>query len=209
MEEGGEREERGGGRERGKKGIEGRSLVLRVEDVISGAERRTSVMVRNIPNKYSQRMLLAAVDESFQGTYDFLYLPIDFKNKCNMGYAFVNFIDPATLAPFYKRFNGRKWDRFNSDKVCDLAFARIQGKHALISHFQNSSLMAEDKRWRPIIFHSSGPLRGTPQPFPLGSHVRARAKQSEEREGGREREGEREREGGKEREGGREREERE
>ena len=35
-----------------------------------------------------------------------------------------------------------------------LAYARIQGKGALIAHFQNSSLMNEDKR--PILFHSDG-----------------------------------------------------
>ena len=37
-----------------------------------------------------------------------------------------------------------------------MAYARIQGKTALITHFQNSSLMNEDKRCRPILFHSEG-----------------------------------------------------
>ena len=41
-----------------------------------------------------------------------------------------------------------------------LAYARIQGKHALVAHFQNSSLMNEDKRCRPILFHSQGPHQG-------------------------------------------------
>ncbi len=36
-------------------------------------------MIKNIPNKYDQEMLLQAVDKSFKGTYDFLYLPIDLK----------------------------------------------------------------------------------------------------------------------------------
>jgi RNA recognition motif 2 len=57
-------------------------------------------------------------------------------------------------------FNGKKWEKFNSEKVASLAYARIQGKTALIAHFQNSSLMNEDKRCRPILFHSEGPNAG-------------------------------------------------
>ena len=53
-------------------------------------------------------------------------------------------------------FNGKKWEKFNSEKVASLAYARIQGKAALIAHFQNSSLMNEDKQCRPILFPSEG-----------------------------------------------------
>jgi len=71
-------------------------------------------------------------------------------------------------------FNGKKWEKFNSEKVASLAYARIQGKAALIAHFQNSSLMNEDKRCRPIIFHSEGPNVGDQEPFPVGVNVRTR-----------------------------------
>ena len=57
-------------------------------------------------------------------------------------------------------FNGKKWEKFNSEKVATLTYARIQGKVALIAHFQNSSLMNEDKRCRPILFHTDGPNAG-------------------------------------------------
>ncbi|KAL6992318.1 Protein MEI2-like 4 [Sarracenia purpurea var. burkii] len=101
-------------------------------------------------------MLLAAIDENHRGTYDFLYLPIDFKNKCNVGYAFINMLSPSHIIPFFEEFNGKKWEKFNSEKVASLAYARIQGKAALVAHFQNSSLMNEDKRCRPILFNSMG-----------------------------------------------------
>lgn len=61
---------------------------------------------------------------------------------------------------FLQSFNGKKWEKFNSEKVASLAYARIQGKSALIAHFQNSSLMNEDKRCRPILFNTDGPNAG-------------------------------------------------
>ncbi|KAJ7533593.1 hypothetical protein O6H91_13G056500 [Diphasiastrum complanatum] len=144
---------------------------LDLDHILRGEDPRTTLMIKNIPNKYTAKMLLAAIDEHHRGTYDFIYLPIDFKNKCNVGYAFINMIDPSRIVPFYQVFNGKRWEKFNSEKVASLAYARIQGKAALIAHFENSSLMNEDKRCRPILFHTEGPN----EPFPVGLNVRTRS----------------------------------
>ena len=45
-------------------------------------------------------------------------------------------------------------------QVCSITYARIQGKNAMVAHFQNSSLLHEDKRCRPVLFHSDGVLAG-------------------------------------------------
>ncbi|KAI4343452.1 hypothetical protein L6164_010797 [Bauhinia variegata] len=147
---------------------------LDIDRIKRGEDNRTTLMIKNIPNKYTSKMLLAAIDESHKGTYDFIYLPIDFKNKCNVGYAFINMTSPSLIIPFYQAFNGKKWEKFNSEKVASLAYARIQGKAALIAHFQNSSLMNEDKRCRPILFNTDGPNAGDQVPFPMGVNVRNR-----------------------------------
>ncbi|KAL4342198.1 hypothetical protein GQ457_08G034580 [Hibiscus cannabinus] len=151
-----------------------KQFELDLDRIIRGEDSRTTLMIKNIPNKYTSKMLLAAIDEHCRGTYDFIYLPIDFKNKCNVGYAFINMIDPQQIIPLYKAFNGKKWEKFNSEKVASIAYARIQGKAALITHFQNSSLMNEDKRCRPILFHTSGPNAGDQEPFPMGTNIRPR-----------------------------------
>jgi RNA recognition motif-containing protein len=127
-----------------------KKFYLDLDKVRFGIDKRTTLMIKNIPNKYTQKMLLQTIDQDFRMKYDFFYLPIDFKNKCNVGYAFINFVDPMTIIPFYETFHGKKWEKFNSEKVCDITYARIQGKQALVNHFQNSSLMCEDPSCRPV-----------------------------------------------------------
>ncbi|XP_076925015.1 protein MEI2-like 4 [Bidens hawaiensis] len=159
-----------------------KQFELDLDCIMRGEDRRTTLMIKNIPNKYTSKMLLAAIDERHRGTYDFIYLPIDFKNKCNVGYAFINMTESPLIVPFYQAFNGKKWEKFNSEKVASIAYARIQGKAALIAHFQNSSLMNEDKRCRPILFHTDGPNAGDQVPFPMGVNVRSRANKNRNEE---------------------------
>jgi len=140
---------------------------LNVESILAGSDTRTTLMIKNIPNKYSQKMLLAALD-AYRGQFDFFYLPIDFKNKCNVGYAFINFVQPKYIVPFFEKFNGHTWEKFNSLKVCNITYARIQGKQGMIDHFRNSRLLIEDKVCRPLIFYSDGVNAGDEEEFPIG-----------------------------------------
>jgi len=65
------------------------------------------------------------------------------------------------LPAFYASLHNKRWERFNSEKVCEIAYARIQGLEQLLDHFKNSSLLAEDKKVRPVIL-----LNGRYVPFP-------------------------------------------
>lgn len=143
------------------------SLILSIEAVQTGADSRTSLMVRNIPNKYTQKMLLNEFQQDGHGTdkIDFFYLPIDFKNKCNRGYAFVNFVDYKDIIPFYNKYNRQSWRVFNSDKICDVTYARIQGKAAMLRRFEHSALFEKDDEYRPLAFVSHGPNKGQPEQF--------------------------------------------
>jgi len=146
-------------------------LVLNLDAVENGMDTRTSLMVRNIPNKYTQQMLLTEFTENDHGpgVIDFFYLPIDFKNRCNRGYAFINFVDYHDILNFHRQYYGQHWRTFNSDKICDITYARIQGKAAMLKRFENSALMEKDEEYKPLVFVSSGPERGTRLPFPDSS----------------------------------------
>ncbi|KAJ3300403.1 hypothetical protein HK104_000917 [Borealophlyctis nickersoniae] len=139
---------------------------LNIYDIVMGKDKRTTFMIRNIPNKYTQQMLLDFINETHKGEYDFFYLRMDFKNRCNVGYAFINFTGPSAIVSFAERAVGKRWSKFNSDKVCTLSYANIQGKQALIDKFRNSSVMLEHPTYRPKVFSTSGPTRGEEEPFP-------------------------------------------
>ncbi|RAL07720.1 putative meiosis protein MEI2 [Aspergillus homomorphus CBS 101889] len=138
-----------------------------IERIRLGLDVRTTIMLRNIPNKIDQTMLKAIVDETSHGKYDFMYLRIDFANNCNVGYAFINFEDPIDIIDFVNTRAGRTWNCFNSDKVAEVSYATIQGKDCLVQKFRNSSVMLEHPSFRPKIFHTgTGPLAGTEDRFP-------------------------------------------
>ena len=43
---------------------------------------------------------------------------MDFKNKCNIGYAFINLIEPKnSVINFYNEFHNKKWYLYRSEKV--------------------------------------------------------------------------------------------
>lgn len=80
--------------------------ISRIRD---GIDVRTTIMLRNIPNKVDQTMLKRIIDESSWGKYDFMYLRIDFANDCNVGYAFINFVDPLDIIDFVETRGNQRW----------------------------------------------------------------------------------------------------
>ena len=140
--------------------------IVDVQRISQGLDVRTTIMLRNIPNKVDHAMLKDIVDETSRGKYDFMYLRIDFANNCNVGYAFINFEDPYHIIEFMNARAGIRWNRFNSEKVAEVSYATIQGRDCLIQKFRNSSVMLEHPSFRPKIFHTTGPLAGSEDIFP-------------------------------------------
>jgi hypothetical protein len=122
-------------------------------------EKRTTIMIRHIPNKYTIQSILEEINLDFANKFDLFYLPIDYQNHCNLGFAFINFVDPMHIVQFYDTFRGKKWKKFNSEKICELAFAKFQGKKDLIAHFEKGAVMNLDsEEKRPVILQTPNPL---------------------------------------------------
>ena len=111
-------------------------LFLNLDDIASGKDLRTTIMIRNIPIKYTDNILNETFKE-FHGKYDCLYMPYDHEKKGNKGYAFINFVNPLHILLFYEKFNGEKWVHFESSKICELNMAHFQGINEIQKHAKN------------------------------------------------------------------------
>ncbi|KAE8716158.1 Terminal EAR1-like 1, putative isoform 2 [Hibiscus syriacus] len=145
-------------------------------------DSRTTVMIKNIPNKYSQNLLLNmldnhcihcneqivnAGDDQPLSSYDFVYLPIDFNNKCNVGYGFVNMTSPQATWRIYKAFHHQHWEVFNSRKICEVTYARVQGLQTLKEHFRYSKFPCDMDHYLPVVFSPPRDGKLLTEPVPV------------------------------------------
>ncbi|KAJ8542349.1 hypothetical protein K7X08_017215 [Anisodus acutangulus] len=123
---------------------------------------KTTVMIRNIPNQFRREPFMLFVDHYCSKNhweYDFLYLPIDFGTNNNMGYAFVNFTSGRAAFEIRKVLKNFKWHGvmtptgiYASRKICEVTWARIQGKEQLVKHFSGSIFLCDTDEYLPVVF---------------------------------------------------------
>ena len=93
---------------------------------------------------------------------------------CMVYLAFFSFLEQATdLIAFYTKFHKQKWKRHKSQKICEIAFGRLQGKNELISQFrERNNRVTIPKDYQPICFHVSGAKKGSieHEAFAFASH---------------------------------------
>eukprot|EP00971_Amphidinium_carterae_P022902 451755-Amphidinium_carterae.1 len=122
-------------------------------------KRFTTVIVRNLPMHVDQSRLHSALqDVGLDGTFDYLYVPVNFDTGCPRRYGFINFIThqlavqfcefisvtlPSTLFP---EISGHQ-------KALRVEVASAQGIQALIA--QSSIKKVRNPNLHPLIFRGA------------------------------------------------------
>ncbi|CAJ1460092.1 unnamed protein product [Effrenium voratum] len=125
-----------------------------------------TVMIRNLPNDYGRDDVVEFLNlQGFKARFDFVYLPIDFKNSTGLGYAFVNMVGHEDALEVFRRLEGFKDWKVSSQKVCEVAWGNPeqQGLDFHISRYRNSPVMHNSvpEEFKPLIFQN-----GEKVPFP-------------------------------------------
>lgn len=107
---------------------------------------RNTLVLQNLEGGVLRSEVQAILDDAgFAGAYDFLYVPIDFNAKANLGHAIINFATTDAAAAFQKAFEGRVE-----------VSTPVAGLNNLMQRYRNSPVMhpAVPDEYRPVVLRA-------------------------------------------------------
>jgi hypothetical protein len=116
---------------------------------------KTTIMIRNIPNRYNQRDLVLELEEmGLTDSFDFVYLPIDRSTRATLGYAFVNFVNSTWANKCMNDFQGYRFKKYRgvANKLAAVSVAYLQGLEKNLAHYENKVVNSSKiKQGRPLV----------------------------------------------------------
>jgi hypothetical protein len=110
----------------------------------------TTVMIRNIPCKYTQEWLIEEISSGFTDQFNFFYMPVARKSPGCLGYAFINFVHDEDASQFLIEFENYAFPKQpNSTKRATVAYAALQGFEKNVKFYDRSKI--GKSKFRPYI----------------------------------------------------------
>jgi len=111
-----------------------------------------TIMIQQVPFKYTQSELMNEINQNgFEGTYDFLYLPVDARNPGNRGFGFINFLSAALAEKFYQTYSGKKFSNYEPTTALGVIPADVQGfEQSAATFFASWHLRKKNRHSKPV-----------------------------------------------------------
>ena len=125
--------------------------LINISLIMLGKEKRTFVRLHPIPKNLSVYDMVKIIDKYLktkpgQRIYNAVYLPLTKIIGKNMGYFFVNLVNPKYVVKFYNIFNGFYFRFKKSSKPSYVIFSDIQ---------EINLSNGDDPRRKPLIFNDT------------------------------------------------------
>ena len=92
--------------------------------IILGEEKRTTILIKNIPNLYKPKELFNEFmkNEDISGKFNYFYLLYNKKIHRNYGFAVINFINPFHIIIFFETYQKNKLFKYINEEHLELIF---------------------------------------------------------------------------------------
>ena len=115
-----------------------KSFSISLEKIENGEDKRTSVMIKNLPSSITKEDFKTILGDV--GNINYVYLPFDKKKNKYLGFAFVNVVNYKTLIQIHKKLYGKKLDNYRMKKNIEICYSKVQGKNELIQMFSKNKM---------------------------------------------------------------------
>ena len=111
--------------------------------IILGEERRTTLLIKNIPLGYQLKDLLNELltNEYLKGKFNFFYLPFNRRKNQNYGFSIINFTNPFHVILFYEMFNKKKFLKYITEKGLELSYITYKNTHSSSIQEDNNEIL--------------------------------------------------------------------
>ena len=112
-----------------------RTTIINLKDIMLNKDKRTSIIIKNIPEKISneefRRILL-----SLSSFIDYFYVPYGMRTKNNLRLAFINVLNCKQIVPIYMGLLYKlKLNFYYPDVNMEICYSKYQGKDKLTQRF--------------------------------------------------------------------------
>jgi hypothetical protein len=117
----------------------------------------TTLLVRGLQGTCTRSQLLQLLKSAFAESFDFIYVPMDFKKGRCFGYAVVNFVDNTAAEHALARMSSLELDGVS---LCAEWSKQVQGLPALVKKYRDSRVMQEEslEPCRPLVLRGGVPV---------------------------------------------------
>ena len=113
--------------------IQFNQYLISLEKIENGEDKRTSVIIKNIPNTLNKEKIKQILEGV--GNINYLYLPFDKVMNRNLGFAFINVVNYKNIINLYHRLKEYNFENDEYKNSIEINYSKVQGKNNLSNMF--------------------------------------------------------------------------
>ena len=112
----------------------GKKLQLNGHKIFTGEDKRTTILIKNIPRNMTKNQLKLILEKI--ANINYIYIPLFMLSDDNLRCAFVNVVNSKSIIDIYLKLKKINFVYDNPNTKLEISYSKLQRKKALIDNFK-------------------------------------------------------------------------
>ena len=121
----------------------GKKLQLNGHKIFTGEDKRTTILIKNIPRNMTKNQLKLILEKI--ANINYIYIPLFMLSNDNLRCAFVNVVNSKSIIDIYLKLKKINFAYDNPNTKIEITYSQLQGKKALIDNFKEERSLFKNK----------------------------------------------------------------